>query len=360
MAKKRFGLFLMVLVIMAMSTVTFAQEQVEPPSIEIETTGVSLSVPIITELKMAEGLTIPFVGFSLIAKKMTADAPDATIQDIIYKPTDDKGTPINGKHIISKKTAITFGEFPHAGEYIYTIYEEPKSLYGITYSKEKYTLRVQVANKETGGLYVKSITAKKGTDNGVGENKVSEIIFTNIYKNWTEFFVKKSTTGELADKSKKFEFTIIFEKSATEDVLKDFEGSLDRRDGTREKVVSSDGRVKFMLADGEDLSFSMIPVGTKYKVIEKGVKDGYTAYVKVTNNGVEGEVIKGTDENDLVTSENGNYMGKNTNKVEFENKYNEVPITGILQSNFPFILMIATTVLMFTTLIVIKKCKYKE
>ena len=125
MAKKRFGLFLMVLVIMAMSTVTFAQEQVEPPSIEIETTGVSLSVPIITELKMAEGLTIPFVGFSLIAKKMTADAPDATIQDIIYKPTDDKGTPINGKHIISKKTAITFGEFPHAGEYIYTIYEEP-------------------------------------------------------------------------------------------------------------------------------------------------------------------------------------------------------------------------------------------
>ena len=142
--------------------------------------------------------------------------------------------------------------------------------------------------------------------------------------------------------------------------MKDFAGSLARRDGTREKVVSSDGRVKFMLADGEALSFSGIPVGTKYKVIEKGVKDGYTAYVKVTNNGVEGEVIKGTDENDLVTSENGNYMGKNTNEVEFENKYNEVPITGILQSNLPFILMIATTVLMFTTLIVIKKCKYKE
>lgn len=88
------------------------------------------------------------------------------------------------------------------------------------------------------------------------------------------------------------------------------------------------------------------------------IKD--TAYVKVTDNGAQGQVINGTDDKDLVSSENGNYIGEKDNKVEFENKYNEVPITGIILNNLPFILMIGVAVLAFGTLAILKKRRKSE
>lgn len=54
------------------------------------------------------------------------------------------------------------------------------------------------------------------------------------------------------------------------------------------------------------------------------------------------------------------YIGEKDNKVEFENKYNEVPITGIILNNLPFILMIGVAVLAFSTLAILKKRRRSE
>ncbi len=358
--KRGFGALLLVAtMIMGMSTTAFAQETTHTPTVGTGTAESPATVSITKDFEMAEGLSIPTVTFNFNAEKVTKDAPDATIQEIQYKESDSKGKAVGGKYTISKDAAISFGIFPHAGEYTYTITETAGNSAGVTYSQEQYTLRVQVANKQDGSLYVKNITAEKGMNNGT-ENKVNKILFTNTYRKNASLVIEKKTTGELADKTKKFNFTITFTKSATENSLSKFVGTITRKGNTTEQVTCNNGETNFTLADGDKLTFENIPAGTKYKVTEKGEKDGYKAYVKVTDNGVQGQVVSGTDENDLVSSENGNYIGEKDNKVEFENKYNEVPITGIILNNLPFILMIGVAVLAFSTLAILKKRRRSE
>ena len=354
--KKRLGALLAAgTMIVGMNITAFAQDPKAIPNVGTGTENAPAVVSVTKDFEMAEGLSIPSVTFNFAAAKVTPDAPDAAIQPIQYSSADAKGNADNGKYILSKESAITFGAFPHAGEYVYTVTENKENAEGVTYSADKYTLRAQVANKQDGGLYVKNITAEKGTNNGTGENKVDQILFTNTYRKNASLIIEKKTTGELADKTKKFDFTITFEKSATEGTLTDFTGTITRKGNTTEQLSCTNGKAEFRLADGDRLTFTDLPAGTKYKVTEKGVTDGYVAYVKVTDNGTQGMVINGTDDKDLVTSANGNYIGEKENKVEFENRYNEVPITGIIMNNLPFILMIGAAVVAFGTLSVIKR-----
>lgn len=353
--KKRIGALLLAgTMMMGMSTTAFAAGE-KVPTVGNGTEEAQASVSITKDFEMAEGLGVPDVTFDFTATKVTQDAPDATISSISYVDMDQKGNANNGKYVISKNSEISFGTFPHAGEYVYTVKETMGDNQNITYSSDTYTLRVYVANGQNGGLFVKAITAEKGTNTREAANKVEKILFTNTYRKNTSLVVEKKTTGELADKSKKFDFTITFEKSATEDSLAEFTGTLTRKDGATETVTCSNGTANFALADGDKLVFDNLPAGTKYTVTEKGVKDGYVAHVKVTDNGTTGQVVNGTDAEDLLSSQNGNYVGENDNKVEFENTYNEVPLTGVIMNNLPFILLIVVAVVAFGTLAFVKK-----
>ena len=228
----------------------------------------------------------------------------------------------------------------------------------ITYSEEQYTLRVRVANGANNtSLYIKDITAERDRSNGTETNKVAKISFTNTYRKNVSLKITKTTTGTLADKTKKFNFKITFEKSETEDTLANFQGTITRKGSTKtEPVTCTGGSATFTLADGDVLKFENLPAGTKYKVTEvEGEKDGYTPHVTVTDNGTKGQVIKGADGTDLSSSQNGNYAGENSNIVEFENKYVENPATGIIMNNLPFILLIGVAVLAFGTLAFVKK-----
>lgn len=352
--KKRIGALVVGAMIMGMSSTVFAQETKAVPTVGTGRQTEPATVSITKDFEMAEGLSIPNVTFHFTATKVTQDAPNASITAIQYSDTDPKGNANNGKYTISKNSAITFGTFPHAGEYVYTVKETEETVEGVSYSAEQYTLRVEVANGQN-GLFVKSIIAEKGMSNGTAGNKVDKILFVNTYRKNTSLVIAHRTTGELADKTKKFEFIISFEKSATENTLNDFTGTLTRKDNTTEQITCSNGRAAFALADGDTLVFSNLPAGTKYKVTETGVKDGYIAHVKVTDNGKQGAVVDGSDEQDLSSSANGNYIGENLNKVEFENTYKEVPITGIIMDNLPFILLTGIVVLAFGILVIIKR-----
>ena len=48
-------------------------------------------------------------------------------------------------------------------------------------------------------------------------------------------------------------------------------------------------------------------------------------------------------------------VGENENKVVFENHYDDIPITGIIMNNLPFILLIGVAVLAFGALVFLKK-----
>ena len=289
-------------------------------------------------LVMAEGQAVPTETFSFTAVAVTDDAPEASIENVSYTSGDDLGALFkDGVYTVDKNAAIAFGDFPHAGVYEYTVKETAGDAEGITYDSTSYTMRVYVVNKGTGDLEVRDITVEADeADNG----KQDELSFTNTYRKNGSLTITKSTVGDLADKTKDFAFTITFSKSGTEsDNVASYTGKIDA-----EEVPCKIGEeTTFSLHDGESLVFENLPVGTRYVVTEAAAADGYTPSVSVIENGVQNATSNATsEENELSTADvnSSNLVGENENKVEFTNTCDDVPVTGLVLKNLPFLLLI--------------------
>ena len=196
----------------------------------------------------------------------------------------------------------------------------------VTYDTSSYTLRVYVING-TNGLEIEKITAEKA--NG----KTNKILFTNTYaKNDATLTIEKNTTGTYADKTKEFNFEITFTKSPMSDQTT-FTGKIGS-----EPVECTAGTAKpFTLADGEQLVFSNLPVGTTYVVKELEASDGYTPSVTVVENKTttltNKTVAQEGDALDTLKQDGTkNLVGEAENKVTFTNTHKGVVPTGILLS----------------------------
>ena len=219
----------------------------------------------------------------------------------------------------------------------------------VTYDNTSYRLRVYVING-TNGLEIEKITAEKANV------KTAKILFTNTYaKNDATLTIEKKTTGKYANKTKEFNFEITFTKSPMSD-KRTFTGNIGS-----EPVECIAGTPKsFTLADGEQLVFSNLPVGTTYVVKELDALDGYTPSVTVVENRTTTVNRTAAQEGDaldtLKEGEKKNLVGEYENKVTFTNthKGGVVP-TGILMNNLPFILLVAVAIVAFVSLAVIKR-----
>lgn len=305
---------------------------------------------------MAEGITTPASTFKFTAVSNTPDAPKATIKDITFVNAEE-GNLVEGKITVSKKSDITFGTFPHAGEYVYTVKETAETAEtatGVEYSTDTYTLRVYVKNGDD-GLEIRNMTAEKRTSDGTEENKVSEMKFTNTYRKDAALEITKVTTGELADKTKDFDFTITITPSKTET---NQESSYTGKIGKEDVTVNANQQTAFQLHDGETLKFDSLPAGTRYVVTEAGKEDGYTPAVTVLENGTN--TVKETAASDSegissAAAQATNLVGEGTNKVTFTNTYKDVPLTGIFMNNLPFVIVIGIAVLALGALAILKK-----
>ena len=320
---------------------------------EIPTVDNNGKASITKDFVMAEGITTPASTFKFTATSTTDGAPTATINDITFVDTDD-GTLQKGIKTVSKDSAITFGDFPHAGEYVYTVKETVETATGVEYSTDTYTLRVYVKNGDD-GLEIRNMTAEKGTSDGTEGNKVSEMKFTNTYRKDASLEITKVTTGELADKTKDFDFTITITPSQTEKNSTSYKGKI----GEKEVTVNANQETTFQLHDGETLRFDSLPAGTRYVVTEQAATDGYTPSVTVVENGTttvtDKEASSETDGISSADAQATNLVGEDTNKVTFTNTYKEVPLTGIFMNNLPFVIVIGIAVLALGALAILKK-----
>ena len=344
--KKKLGaLILAGTMLLSMGTTAFAAGEPTAPDVNQDGT-----VPITKEFEMADGLRTPAATFKFTATSQTQDALPATITDVTYQ-AGETGTLKDGKYVISKDTAISFtGAWKHAGEYVYTVTESKENpISNVTYDNTSYRLRVYVMNG-TNGLEIEKITAEKANV------KTAKILFTNTYaKNDATLTIEKKTTGKYANKTKEFNFEITFTKSPMSD-KRTFTGNIGS-----EPVECIAGTPKsFTLADGEQLVFSNLPVGTTYVVKELDALDGYTPSVTVVENRTTTVNRTAAQEGDALDTlkEGGkkNLVGEYENKVTFTNthKGGVVP-TGILMNNLPFILLVAVAIVAFVSLAVIKR-----
>lgn len=351
--KKTLGtLLLTVLMLFTMCTTAFAATG-DIPTISTGTEEKDATVSITKNFIVAEGITVPGVIFNYEIKSNTPDAPKASCKYISYSAADTKtGGQENGVNVyeIKKTSPIVFEEFKHAGLYEYTVNEVSKlsaNNGNLIDSNDVYTLRVYVANKANGGVFVQTITAEK---NGI---KQPELVFNSTYTKESSLVIEKQTKGTFADKTKDFDFTIKFILPSTSSAT----SLIGTIDGV-EHTFKAGEEVPFKLHDGQKLEFKNLPAGTRYVVTELAAEDGYTPSVTVTENGVKLTEKKAADNEALSTIDkntSGNLVGENENKVVFVNNYKDVPITGIIVNNLPFIILIGAAGIAFVTLVVIKR-----
>ena len=357
------GLFLAGVLFLNAGTTALAADITPAPVPDIKN-----SLKVVKYFEMAEGLETPTETFTFKIESNSKNpdkTPFPTVANAVYIK-DDTAEVKNGKRTIKKEAIITLPEtnkFPHAGEYLYTLIEvKPvQKNANITYSSESYTLRVRVKNSVTGsGLEIASVTANKNPDGDTtnNQNKVGEISFTNTYAKNAGLTIEKKTTGGYADRTKKFKFTITFAENPNSNIT-EYNGMIGK-----DPITCKPGEPKtFYLGNEDKLIFNDVPVGTRYVVEEKAApNDGYTPVsVTVKENGIEYKK-ENKDEKAGISSkpqdpQNGtdSLVGENENKVVFVNHYDDIPITGIVMNNLPFILLIGVAVLAFGALVFLKK-----
>lgn len=307
-------------------------------------------------LHIADGITVPTTTFTFRFAKVTPDAPEIPDKAVDYS---NKDTVSEHKVTKTAESILSGVTFPHAGEFVYMLTEEiPKdnTLEGgkMTYDTSEWTLRIYVKNTASGDLEVSNITASKEGN----EKKQEKIFFDNKFEKTTTLEVEKQTEGELADRTKKFDFVIRFAKAPTLD-----EGIT--------SFTTSDGRTyeygkdhEFKLSDDEKIVFDNLPAGTTYEVVENGAKDNYVPSVKVTENGAMKEIkLDKAHEAEALSStqvhEEGklNLAGEGKNHVTFTNTIDnaDVPVTGVMMNSMPYIILMLAAGAGFIGYIIVKR-----
>lgn len=175
---------------------------------------------------------------------------------------------------------VALPKYDNVGVYEYTLKEVEGKTAGVTYYGKEIKLTVTVVNEADGKLRIAAVHTE-----AVGEAKSDS--FTNTYSAG-KLNVTKTVIGNLGDKTKKFHFTVKFEKPENKDVKSDITATVA---GTDKGILALDWTsgsctYEFDLADGETASLGNIPYDVKYTVTESDyTKDGYSIAGKTGDKG---------------------------------------------------------------------------
>ena len=241
-------------------------------------------------------------------------------------------------------TRISFEKFEHTGIYVYKLKEGP--LHAGTKAKapsKEYVVRVFVVD-EGNGPVIKGVTAE---ESGL---KRSELSFVNNIFPEATLSIRQEVSGDLADKTKSFEYVVMIEKPA-------FSGgkyaeSAVLRKGADERRVSYGKDHEFSVKAGEGVTL-YCPVGAHMYVQRKCEKDGYvlkrSAYTDFVG-GYHGERV-GKDGKYVFSLLGDSDDGASPNKVLVASgnvgmtvtdvATNDVPLTGLFLDEKSGVMMVA-------------------
>ena len=343
----------------------------------------------------AEKFTFTFTAKSVddITTNLAGRMPVITAQEIGFG-AGDTAAAVDGMTSLPKEADDIFNgvNWPHAGEYVYTVKETKGANDNITYSKTEYDIHVYVANGTNGGLYVKAISAyrikdeegatipQEKVDPTPGEdsdNPFSQLIFNNTYVKTSgggdpgvvtnhALSVENAVTGTYGDKTKYFEYTLTIDRPATLDeeltyeayVMAEVEGVLKVVTNSKNYAnlknhpvygyyfeVKTGEPITFNLQHGQKLVFTEIHYGASY-IATESADLGYKAKVDVVANGnalgtlanAEFGKARSTAPDDDPTFKHA--IGENANTAIFTNDYKTVTPTGVSVDTLPYTLII--------------------
>ena len=196
---------------------------------------------------------------------------------------------------------------------------DKKVVNGITYVLDGW-----YPENDAGGAYKdQKITSWNYTPNTT-ELADGTVNFYAHYKPlYTSVSIKKLVTGNMGDKSKKFNFTVSVKNGTTELPFK--------LDGT-----SCTGSAKFSLSDDEMIKLTEVPAGATVTITE----DDYSNGRYITSNIID-SLVSTTDRKATISSIQQLDNDENVaHQVEFTNNKEAIPDTGVDLNSTPYILML--------------------
>lgn len=289
-------------------------------------------------------------------------AANVTIPEISFTG-DETGT-------TTKRAEVGFPTYTEAGKYEYTVTENETAQPAIPtdsvhekmiMSKAEYTMDVYVEDTNSGCQIANIIVNKTKDDKG--GNPAGKVDISNTDKNgfkFTNTYVQEAGTGDKPSNpgkdydtygslkvSKKINANGADSASATDSfsfkATFNFPTGADastlggvKANGTAITLIN--GVYDFTLKNGGNEKFTGLPVGTTMTVTESATPN-YKGSANVTINGVNEDPIEATKYNEVITVSNKK-LGQKKNAVDVTNTYNNVPVTGIIMNNLPYIAMI--------------------
>lgn len=208
-------------------------------------------------------------------KLTTNDMPDLTITPVSYKEGGAGSADSKQRLVVTPNTS-----FPNVGIYTYKVTEQAGDTAGVTYSKQELTLIATVYHEG----YEKDMTVSYVFK----DNKTKNPDIVNSYSAGT-LSVGKTVTGNLGNKSQKFNINVTFAAPTGKNV----KSTITLSDGTQ--ILPSEWKDNgsgnktvtrtIQLADNQTMEFKNVPYDVVYHVKE----DKYEGYTTTYSNTVEGQ-----------------------------------------------------------------------
>lgn len=284
-----------------------------------------------------------------------------TMPKISFTETDKETT--------TKRAKVEFPTYTEAGKYEYTVTENQTATPAVTngehekmiMSEAEYKMDVYVENTST-GCQIANIIVNQAKDDK-GETATGKVDISNTDENgfkFTNTYVQEAGTGDKpsnlgedyntygslnvsktinkngadsASTTDKFSFQATFKFPTGTDA-----NTLGGVKANGKDITLTNGVYDFTLTNGGNEKFTGLPVGTTMTVTESATPN-YKGSANVTINGVNEGPIEATKYNEVTTVSNKK-LGQNKNAVDVTNTYNNVPVTGIIMNNLPYIAMI--------------------
>ncbi len=351
-------------------------------------------------LNMDENVTIPTATFTFNVEKYSMDGsteadklaemPEIAGQTLTFSG-DDASTTNHETRVktVTKETGSLLDgiTFPRVGVYVYEITEQAdtytvKTGETMIYTSSPCYMTVYVENGDSTPV-VKNVDYRWATpENEAKGDPTFENNFMKIGSSDDQdssddsrhevstLEIAKTVTGAMGDKTREFNFTLTITQltanlPAVQQLIsqvqsvdpesraiieRKYHGTIHRNDGSTEAIEikpAVGATCTFTLKDGEYVTFSDMPVGTKYTVTETEANQaGYTTTAASLVNGQQGT----TTENNLV--------GENANMVGYTNNKEAAVPTGIIVNNLPFVMLILVAVCGFTGYIVFRRKRF--